>query len=120
MNKEEMAEWLAVNVLEWNKLPDGRWAEYANDVWQRKKIREIDSIHTPEGFFEVWDGVEKKGWRVTVWYPEIESWPDQISFGVWNVKDDWPPTFPVPGWPFGDIENRFSIFYEAVYQAMKE
>lgn len=108
MNKQEMAEWLAENVLRWTYCSDCEtWVADLGEHWRREPSI-VDIIYSPDGFFAVWDAVIKAGNNdVTIGQEFVGGESEQplrclIDDGVGEGKD------------------RYEAFYNAVYEAMKE
>ena len=91
MNKQEMAEWLAENVL---NLPKVEGNYFVPLQFSKRTDYLTAFIYSPDGFFAVWDAVEKKG------NLGLDFWEE------FNLK-------------VGGGKDRFEAFYNAVYEAMK-
>jgi len=119
MTKQQMAEWLAENVLRWEFSPitEGseltarciKWGKQETAIC--KETGELAQfIYSPDGFFAVWDALIKKGiahyfsWRI-----EGNNDSDRCTL------DTVGPTNSHHAYG-----NRYEAFYNAVYEAMKE
>lgn len=117
MNKQEMAEWLAENVLGWKRLDSVSDCQ----IWrvaERSHVhcdRISEEIYTPDGFFAVWDAVEK-----------LDRYSD---VGFWECQDGYVcHLFFISPARKGKTKiyheklgkDRYEAFYNAVKQAWKE
>jgi len=111
MTKQEMAEWLAENVLGAKKCGSTRADEMGIMGWKIKDLfyREKDGleyfIYSPDGFFAVWDAVEK----------EEDFWSVNFLLVRSGVQCD----LDIGRHHVGDGIDRYKAFYNAVYEAMK-
>ncbi len=121
MTKQEMAEWLAENVLKWTRndekqmwtCPENRIGDAGNEltaVWYSAFER---IIYSPDGFFAVWDAVEgDKCVGMEMYIP-----PDQeLRWGAYSctIRNLDQSAIIKCG------EDRYEAFYTAVYQAFNE
>jgi len=127
MNKQEMAEWLAENVLIW-EFKKGReipiWKclknkfNYGPDqltgVWDRKLC---ELIYSPDGFFAVWDAVERKGY-----YVKLKPPTTQCKFYCCHLYEvvAYRPLTTDPLIVESQGKDRYECFYNAVYAEMNE
>ena len=120
MNKRQMAEWLAENVLGYKAFKD--FPELlANDdanpsrlLLSRPKESSIknvcDFIYSPNGFFAVWDASIKNKFMYFVW--SIGGSPydsDRCTISKLFLSPE--------STAYGD---RYEAFYNAVYEARKQ
>ena len=124
MNKQEMAEWLAENVL-------GAKFEMFNEkkrwIFPTPVLKGIDPIdpyklwnehlvifiYSPNGFFAVWDAVEKMGiCRQIAWYNRKKENSVRCDF-----NDD---VYESEVGGMGEGKDRYESFYNAVYEAMED
>ena len=106
MNKQEMAEWLAKNVL-------GFKVREFDLMWVNGEGNEhlfIESyIYCPDGFFAVWDALHSE-----IQYIEFTEF--QIETCCKLVKKGFSEDV---GTVRGYGKDRYEAFYNAVYEAMK-
>ena len=113
MTKQELAEWLAENVLGWEFIKGAAMLDYwtvpnVGGILSPDKLEEF--IYSPEGFFEVWDAVENSrgpGWVII--FKVCEDGKFICTSELW-------------GEPFcmGKGDDRYEAFYNAVHEAMKK
>ena len=101
MNKQELAEFMAEKVLGWHWCMDeiGRnneqiWTALNGEAWASDHVH--DFIYSPEGFFAVWDVIDKGK------FSQYGLWKDVIHDMYFYRKD------------------RYEAFYNAVYEVMKD
>lgn len=120
MTKQEMAEWIAENVLGW---------EFCGEcnLWVREDIPHdtddppilIDFIYSPDGFFAVWDAVEEK---FKGGQDDYGNFSDSLQSMSFSPKEDGHYCFCVVinyENHYGTGKDRYKAFYNAVYEAMK-
>jgi len=109
MNKTEMAEWLAGNVLHW-EMPEKTFSRLRRTTWQSQFCSDRTTfgwladlqgvIYSPDGFFAVWDKVINEDLRFE---------PGKYgAFGCFLGSKD----------AYG--KDRYEAFYNAVYEAINE
>lgn len=104
MNKQQMVEWLAENVLGCTYCKDC-------DVWVSDTVKDdiVEFIYSPDGFFAVWDAVIKNKFMYFGWRNEG---PPHDSSNRCTISK----LVPSPeSTAYGD---RYEAFYNAVYEAM--
>lgn len=111
MTKKEMAEWLAVNVLGWKfdkHGNEGHGCYMENEecvtiekFWIMGLYNIEEYLYSPDGFFAVWDAVEKELRRQGVTANQYVGFWENYHVKIWNNQD------------------RYEAFYNAVYEAMK-
>jgi len=121
MNKTEMAEWLAENVLGLEEQID-RLAEknssqkmyvlrnrYFRGEHRNSKMEAIKRfIYSPDGFFAVLDSLFEKYGAVSIYRKSkvMSLHGCEIGFAERNFR--------------GEGKDRYEAFYNAVYEAMNE
>jgi len=118
MTKDEMAEWLAVDVLGWKLNEEGKfwdrranWSDRLEIVWA---IALTKVIYSPSGLEAVWEAIMEKFPLLEISYSFSFTERKAVCCGFTNHDDgdaDW--SFN----QFGD--DRYEAFYKAVYEAMK-
>jgi len=114
MNKQEMAEWLAKEVLGWNRYENEHGAWWVNSVNNNILPREVESfIYSPDGFFAVWDAVEgDKCVGMEMYIPPDEDLRGEAySCTIRNLDQ---------GATIKCGKDRYEAFYEAVFEAKTE
>lgn len=107
MNKQEMAEWLAENVLRWQYCSDCEtWVSDLGEHWRREpSVSEL--IYSPDGFFAVWDKCLEEGFQ-------------SLEIEVLNVEPDGQETWECRLYDHqAKGKDRYEAFYNAVYEALK-
>jgi hypothetical protein len=125
--KQEMAEWLAVEVLIGRKLTKENCEPYCipkvidagicwytstpQSLWTTYNLEQF--IYSPDGFSTVWDALDTKFERVDIsfCYPDPNN-PTVCELNIYN-----PDYFPRK---MGTGKDRYEAFYNAVYQAMND
>jgi len=102
MNKKQMAEWLAKNVLDCTYCKDC-------DVWVSDTVKDdiVEFIYSPDGFFAVWDAVDKERWTDVVIFKSPSDYHCDITFNAVGKSE-------------GYGKDRYEAFYNAVYEARNE
>jgi len=91
-NDMAMAAWLAINLLGWT-FKEGRWlTEFGAEFLWKGDCKQF--IYSPDGFFAVWDAVERMG----------------LPIG-YILKDLFLPKYVT-----GRKENRYKAFYDSVWE----
>lgn len=117
MNKQEMAEWLAVKVLGWKSIPADD--DYELDLWHSPNREPgltthnlIEYIFSPVGFFAVWDAVEGDKCVGMEMYipPDEELRGESYSCTIMTINQE---TIIKCG------KDRYEAFYKAVHEVMK-
>jgi len=111
MTKQEMAVWLAVSVLGWNRC-EQKWHIWMKDfeyvMGHKGHPLLCDFIYSPDGFFAVWDKCLEEGFQ-------------SIEIEVLNVEPDGQETWQCTLYDHSALgKDRYEAFYNAVYEAMKE
>ena len=102
MTKQEMAEWLAEKVLGW-VLVDYCYRDKHSNQAMRLVDGLVEFIYSPDGFFAVWDAVEKADRR-------IGFMPSTDKRGRYCCNIQFLHCFG---------KDRYEAFYNAVYEAFK-
>ncbi len=126
MNKQEMAEWLAENVLGWRLQPTdlgdiiGTVSTYQNQegVSITTPSNLQGHIYSPDGFFAVWDAVEKESWSVFhLW----ECWEQNDGDAMKCTLEEDGPDAEDPRRNVVAIgKDRYEAFYNAVYEVIEK
>jgi len=110
--KQEMAEWLAENVLEGEFYPQNVAGKSV--LWKIKErflkpSQLVPFIYSPDGFFAVLDAMERR-FEETYFCLNINSTMASFIFmdGVAKTSSK-----------VGHGKDRYEAFYNAVYEAMK-
>jgi len=107
MNKQEMAEWLAKEVLGWNRYENEHGAWWTNSVNNNILPREVESfIYSPDGFFAVWDALEKRNADLEINFILTAHKTPCCEIGYYE-EIKWS----------GHGKDRYEAFYNAVKKA---
>jgi len=108
MNKKQMSLWLVENILRWkqNEAKEYMWKVPKAKLLFPEGVSVTNFIYSPEGFFTVWDAVEKKRNYCTM----IKTKDGEY---ICHLSDN------------NDLnrsrsKDRYGAFYKAVYEAMSE
>jgi hypothetical protein len=130
MTREQMAEWLAENVLKFNMEMSAssdnlRHYHGGNGIIKEFRMDHLeDFIYSPDGFFAVWDVVEALPVNLTY---EHDFFVDRVNddkviahrkfdIRIWNVKEDSCKR-GVTIIKTGVLQSRYDSFYKAVKEA---
>ncbi len=111
MTKQEMAEWLAEKVLGW-VLVDYCYRDKHSNQAMRLVDGLVEFIYSPDGFFAVWDAVEKKA---------IDTEHNFFMNYQCDLSPDYSKRYLIGmiGQDDSFGKDRYEAFYNAVYEAFK-
>jgi len=113
MSKQQMAEWLAEKVLGWERksMRAKCWVGKGFGLVCDYEI--VEKIYSPDGFFAVWDAVEKADLEISInWFRHGEL--GDIYGNTVRIMIDSNTPFAVKH------KDRYEAFYNAVFEAFKE
>ena len=109
MNKQETAKWLANYLLDWETETHPIGLIWITPCTQHRSMKLKDLVeyfYSPEGFFAVWNAVEK--------LPEV-TFTQFINEPEYRVYIDTHDGTQIEG----NGKDRYEAFYNAVMEAMK-
>jgi len=121
MNKQQMAEWLAKNVLGWTfkegenpiwECPENKFTHGPDQYTEVQDHKLCELIYSPDGFFAVWDTMNKDTYSIKFSppTPHYEFWlchfyeRDDFRFAIEFETEE------------GHGETRCEALYKAVYE----
>jgi len=125
MNKQQTADWLAENVLNYIRHDMGKLIDTRDPDSGicRGPTTLLKFIYSPDGFFTVWDAVNKK-----FPYLEITFSTNANNFPFKTANNSIRCGFTNHDYGYGDADwefnqfgkDRYEAFYNAVCEAMNE
>ena len=98
MNRDEMAEWLAENVLN-------------IQIYGLKEL--VSYVYSPEGFFAVWDAIDTFGVSEHV-SVQIEKYKKDEGYSRCVLVRNFEVKSKLMG------KGRYEAFYNAIFEALKD
>lgn len=114
MTKQQMAEWLAENVLGWEKAKKGYWYTFKGP----DNYDVVGFIYSPDGFFAVLKAFYKAGFRWSIDYMDHETWNDSPIYPIISIETG-ELVAEVSCKNPEDEPIDYEAFYKSVYEAMK-